>query len=696
MEVGVIARIHSYALVVVAASVLLSQGCESCGGDGLNDIPVVAPITDGFTQTASAAKLDLLFVVDNSVSMAPAQDRISESMGTFFDWIRRAGVEFRIAVTSSDAVGVLGSAPAARGQFAALGGEGVVTPQTPNAVGVLQRNIRLGADGSNNEMPIYTAMLALGMVKAQRGTPPPGNAGFVRPDARLGVIFISDEDDHSDVTTGEFLQVLKDEKGAGNLDSVFLGGVLHDGVDVESSYVAAHRERLPPRSCGEPTGDQEVSSGLLDMLMNAPYPSTIISICGDFSAGLQRLAIQAAGFTTRFRLSQTADQDLRVPCPDDENPSVFCVRVNGDVVGSNRYSFDAAANQIVFEGSYVPPLGATITVDYAVLTLTDRQEDEGEQFSPCASDAECPVGVTCGAGRCDLNCDSGDDCIPGYACGAAGSCRCEQDSSCASGEFCSPNGSCQKKLACTNNAECAAGETCGLSDGKCLAAGSCRTPQGVGRYWTNHLGALQCKALEICADGACRTGCWDNAGCAGGRSCTAVVNQDWGACSAGCVLNSDCCLNQRCDLATRSCINAGGVAQLPLCDLPSCQNGTCVAAGGGCVRIFEGSFGCVPSCETDLSCGKGTVCRKLLVAFEGNGCTHGGNECGNGKTCLATAESPVSICSCLSNADCSSDSECVAFGEQSYCRARRGLCAAELECEVLVSGVQPLLCNDVF
>jgi len=52
---------------------------------------------------APATAIDVLFVLDNSGSMAPSQQRIADAIGAFVDPITGAGLDLRIAVTTTDA-----------------------------------------------------------------------------------------------------------------------------------------------------------------------------------------------------------------------------------------------------------------------------------------------------------------------------------------------------------------------------------------------------------------------------------------------------------------------------------------------------------------------------------------------------------------------------------------------------------------
>lgn len=110
-----------------------------------------------------------------------------------------------------------------------------VTPTTPNAAGAFSRLVQVGTGGAASERGIEAAARALGR-HTDRNTgmfvpPPSENAGFVRPEASLFVIFVSDEDDDPQQggTFGEtsyFYRAFESLKGAGNEALVSLSAIV--------------------------------------------------------------------------------------------------------------------------------------------------------------------------------------------------------------------------------------------------------------------------------------------------------------------------------------------------------------------------------------------------------------------------------------------------------------------------------------
>ena len=99
------------------------------------------------------------------------------------------------------------------------------------------------------------------------------------------------------------------------------------------------------------------------------------SICDpDYGTVLGSLGFEAAGLARKFALTKFPDCADTVKCcaagvADDAcmTEEAICVRVNGTVIANDRgtgWVYDASGNSIFFDGTYVPPTDATITVSY--------------------------------------------------------------------------------------------------------------------------------------------------------------------------------------------------------------------------------------------------------------------------------------------------------------------------------------------
>ncbi len=279
---------------------------------------------DTFTQKA-AAMIDILWVVDNSPSMAQEQNNLANNFDSFIGIIESSNVDYQIAVISTDM-----DQASHKGQF--LGNPKIIQ-RGPDAKAQFQANIRVGTTGAGNEQGLMAAWTAL-TEPLISGV----NAGFLRPGASLAVIFVSDEDDHSFNKISFYQRFFEQQKGVGNENRVVSGAIVGD----------------EPDGCQNPqTGAAVVGRRYHELVQQVG--GSIGSICAaDWSATLNQLGLTVAGLDRRFTLSD--------PQPED---STINVKVNGTPVPrdyQNGWTFENGS--VFFAGGYVPPPGATIEVSY--------------------------------------------------------------------------------------------------------------------------------------------------------------------------------------------------------------------------------------------------------------------------------------------------------------------------------------------
>lgn len=117
-----------------------------------------------------------------------------------------------------------------------------ITPTTANARDAFGKLVQVGTDGNARETGFAAAALALGLGvdRATRSAVPmPAvNAGFIREDASLYLIFVSDEDDKSFGDVNYYYRQFEHLKGAGNENLVSVSAIVGtpdpDGSDPTS------------------------------------------------------------------------------------------------------------------------------------------------------------------------------------------------------------------------------------------------------------------------------------------------------------------------------------------------------------------------------------------------------------------------------------------------------------------------------
>lgn len=139
----------------------------------------------------SLGKVDVLFVVDNSASMEPEQAKMADKFPDFIQSL--GGVDWQLAITTTD---MSGDAPLKGGnlvEFRNLPGTYVINRQFSGVEQLFRETVQVNVNVSNGEVGdgdergIYAALKAVEK----------NQFGFVRPDADLAVVILSDEDERS-------------------------------------------------------------------------------------------------------------------------------------------------------------------------------------------------------------------------------------------------------------------------------------------------------------------------------------------------------------------------------------------------------------------------------------------------------------------------------------------------------------------
>jgi len=180
-------RTTPLALTLLAA---LAQGCTSC-----DQVPDSAVTDCELTQVVPGAVMtDILFVIDDSGSMADEQTNLQNNLASFITALRDSPVanDFQVAVTTTS-VSIWGAntATGEHGSFVAP----VLAGDSPNLVADFQAQVLVGTAGFGKEQPLAAIELALSPALLAPGA---ANEGFLRPGARLAVVILTDEDDCSD------------------------------------------------------------------------------------------------------------------------------------------------------------------------------------------------------------------------------------------------------------------------------------------------------------------------------------------------------------------------------------------------------------------------------------------------------------------------------------------------------------------
>lgn len=286
--------------------------------------------TDTFTQGDTVGGYaDILFVVDNSGSMYEEQANLAQSFDTFINWIAGEKVDFRIAITTTDM-----DATGEQGLF--VGTPPILKNDTPDLIDTFKTNVMVGANGSGYEK---------GWAAAQASLTEPlslnENAGFLRENAKLYVIFVSDENDQSEGMVADYMDTLTALKG-GEAERVYYTAVVGDATT----------------GCSSVNGNADAGTRYLEAV--DATGGLFGSICqDDFGTTLQQLAFEVSKASGEYHLT-------KVPIPE-----TIEVVVEGTMQPADHWEYHADTNSVELYEPYIPEPGATITITYEVESAED-------------------------------------------------------------------------------------------------------------------------------------------------------------------------------------------------------------------------------------------------------------------------------------------------------------------------------------
>lgn len=307
-------------------------------GEGLPD----GNTTDHFVQ-ADGTKADVLFVVDNSNSMAEEQPRLQAAIPAFVQAARSKGMDLHVAVTTTgiDPVTVPGCGGGAQGGEAGRlypvdhSAPRIIdlTQQTPEQL--VQNNVNVG-QCHHLEQGLEALRRALSDPLVDNAddpvTPAPqdGNLGFLRDDAQLSVVVVSDEDDHSGDEVNDYATFLRGVHGLTQPQRVGFFAIAPISACPTSSGSSAPRYTAMAQATGGQVWD---------------------ACDTDYGPALSAIAERSFGAQSRFPLTQLAD------------PSTLAVIVDGQA--ATNWTYDPSTNAVVF--GQAPAPGAHVDVSYKQL-----------------------------------------------------------------------------------------------------------------------------------------------------------------------------------------------------------------------------------------------------------------------------------------------------------------------------------------
>ncbi len=302
--------------------------------DGLN--------TDTFRQDTKP-KADILLVIDDSCSMGDKQTALAQNMSAFLQYATSNQVDFQIGVTNTELTdptrGELKVTPA---------GNKILRPTTPNLNTEFSTLVNVGTDGfSESCMEPATRALTAPFI-----TDPTKNAGFLRNEAVLAVVCVTDARDQAPQAPVFYLNQLLNIKGA-QRSSQFTYNVV--GPFLPTS----------PSGCAY----DDPNDGRHDFMVSQTNGVKEEICTPNWAVALERIGKNAFGYRTNFFLTSRPDlaaaMGIQVAIDGMPIPSVD----PDPNLASRIWDYDATNNSINFEPLYVPEPGKTLTVTYVAACI---------------------------------------------------------------------------------------------------------------------------------------------------------------------------------------------------------------------------------------------------------------------------------------------------------------------------------------
>lgn len=294
-------------------------------------------------------KVDLLFVIDNSASLGNEQALLAENFPSLVQLARGQGVDYQIAVTTTDTNDESGRlvhpSGTRAGAFSGSASLRIITESTaPSAEAQFRHHAQASAlsGGAGADEAGFWATYQATSPALLRGH----NVGFLRPDAALSVIYLSDEPEQSSRGIGApfdtvdfYRDALLALKGPGAKNQVTVSAIAGDH----------------PGGCNGATGAAAAGPRYIQLAVETG--GAFSSVCSsNWPDMLRNLSPIALGIRSKFYLEkEPVVSTIEV---EVDGVSVPATMANGTV----NWTYGFADNSITFSPFAMPNVGAEIMV----------------------------------------------------------------------------------------------------------------------------------------------------------------------------------------------------------------------------------------------------------------------------------------------------------------------------------------------
>ena len=271
-----------------------------------------------------------LWVVDNTATMGTHRQNIANQIGSFVDTFLQKQMDFNMAITTMD----MRFSKGAEGSL--IGAPKVLSSASASVKDQFKANMNMPSSDSTQEQGLAAMKAALSPDLLTSL-----NKGFLRTDAVLVVIFMTDENDHSSGDSASYVTFLNNLKpnfkyGARGWVANTIGVIDSDGA------------------CKTGSQSPEVAERYLSLTKTSGGVAQ--DICAsDLSSALKNIQTRIAQMVTEYQLDREPIE------------STIVVTVDGVVLKNdlnNGWTYLADGMLIVFHGTGIPKANSSVRVDY--------------------------------------------------------------------------------------------------------------------------------------------------------------------------------------------------------------------------------------------------------------------------------------------------------------------------------------------
>lgn len=263
-------------------------------------------------------KLDIVWIIDNSGSMSDEQSALGANFAAFIDDFIAKNVNFKMAITTTDT-----SSYSRKGRMVTDSDVKLTSVKAQENAAQFKTDfknlVKVGINGSGSEKGLEASE---GFMEKYAST-------FLREDAYLAVVIISDEEDQSPKTVSQYTDYLKGIKSSDGLAKVY------SVVDVNNTNCC---------QSGIATGSARYKDA------SQKTAGLIADIRDDFHNVLSDMGESIINLLDSFALAQA--------------PVAGSLKVYVNGVITTDFDYDATTHSIKFHQNSLPPIGAEIKVTY--------------------------------------------------------------------------------------------------------------------------------------------------------------------------------------------------------------------------------------------------------------------------------------------------------------------------------------------